>query len=66
MPGKNGIEVVREIRAQDKCVPIIMITTEAEKDHVLEAIQAGISDYVVKPFESDMLRDKLCKFITEA
>src|SRR5438874_9869458 len=44
MPGKNGIEVAREIRALDKKVPIVMVTTEAEKDRVLQAIEVGVSD----------------------
>lgn len=61
MPGKNGLEVVTEIRKQDKDVPIIMVTTEAEKSRVLEAIQAGVSDYLVKPFTADTLREKLEK-----
>ena len=61
MPGKNGLEVIQEIRAQDKDVPIIMVTTEAEKSRVLEAIQAGVSDYLVKPFTADTLKDKLQK-----
>jgi two-component system chemotaxis response regulator CheY len=61
MPGKTGIEVVQEIRAQDPKVPIIMITTEAEKGRVLQAIQAGVSDYLVKPFNADTLREKLAK-----
>jgi two-component system, chemotaxis family, chemotaxis protein CheY len=63
MPGKNGLDVIREIRAQNKDVPIIMITTEAEKRQVLEAIQAGVSDYIVKPFETDVLRTKLERFV---
>ncbi len=61
MPGKNGLEVITEIRAQDANIPIIMVTTEAEKSRVLEAIQAGVSDYLVKPFTADMLREKLEK-----
>jgi two-component system, chemotaxis family, chemotaxis protein CheY len=63
MPGKTGLDVIREIRAMNATVPIIMITTEAEKRRVLEAIQVGVSDYIIKPFEADMLRDKLKKFI---
>lgn len=59
MPGKTGLEVVREIRAIDKKVPIIMVTTEAEKTRVVEAIQAGVSDYLVKPFTADVLKKKL-------
>ncbi len=61
MPGKTGLEVVAEIRAKDANVPIIMITTEAEKGRVLQAIQAGVSDYLVKPFTPDTLREKLEK-----
>lgn len=62
MPGKNGLEVIQEIRKVNKEVPIIMVTTEAEKSRVLEAIQAGVSDYLVKPFTADTLRTKLEKF----
>jgi len=61
MPGKTGLEVVQEIRAKDAKVPIIMITTEAEKGRVLQAIQAGVSDYLVKPFTAETLREKLEK-----
>jgi two-component system chemotaxis response regulator CheY len=61
MPGKSGLEVVQEIRTRDKAVPIIMVTTEAEKGRVLQAIQAGVSDYLVKPFTADTLREKLEK-----
>ena len=62
MPKKNGLDVIREIRAINATVPIIMVTTEAEKTRVLEAIQAGVSDYLVKPFTADTLRQKLEKF----
>ena len=61
MPRKNGLEVIQEVRKVDKDVTIIMVTTEAEKSRVLEAIQAGVSDYLVKPFTADMLREKLEK-----
>lgn len=62
MPKKNGLEVIRDIRALNATVPIIMVTTEAEKTRVMEAIQAGVSDYLVKPFTADTLRQKLEKF----
>jgi two-component system, chemotaxis family, chemotaxis protein CheY len=61
MTGKSGLQVIQAIRAQDKNVPIIMVTTEAEKDRVLQAIEAGVSDYLVKPFTAETLRDKLAK-----
>ena len=61
MPGKSGLEVIQEIRKIDKDVKIMMVTTEAEKSRVMEAIQAGVSDYLVKPFTADTLREKLEK-----
>ena len=61
MSGKNGLEVITEIRKVDAKVPIIMVTTEAEKSRVLQAVQAGVSDYLVKPFTADTLREKLKK-----
>ncbi|MEX2185656.1 MAG: response regulator [Pirellulales bacterium] len=61
MPGKSGLEVIQAIRQTNKEVPILMVTTEAEKSRVLEAIQAGVSDYLVKPFTADTLREKLAK-----
>jgi len=61
MPVKNGLEVVQEIRAQDPNVKIMMVTTEAEKSRVLQAIEAGVSDYLVKPFTAETLREKLQK-----
>lgn len=64
MPNKTGIELTREIRATGSQVPIYMITTEGEKSRVLEAIQAGISDFLVKPFTADNLREKLQKYAT--
>jgi two-component system, chemotaxis family, chemotaxis protein CheY len=62
MRGKSGLELVHEIRALDQRVPIVMITTEAEKSRVLEAISAGVSDYLIKPFTTDLLRSKLEQF----
>lgn len=61
MPAKSGLEVIQEIRTINKTVPIIMVTTEAEKSRVMEAIQAGVSDYLIKPFTAETLREKLEK-----
>jgi len=63
MPNKTGLQVIEEIRVKDSQVPIIMVTTEAEKRRVLEAIQAGVSDYIIKPFDADTLRAKLDKVL---
>lgn len=62
MPNKSGIELTADIRATGSQVPIFMVTTEGEKTRVLEAIGAGITDYLVKPFSADMLREKLMKY----
>lgn len=64
MPEKSGLDVVVEIRALGSQVPIIMVTTEAQKGQVIAAIRAGVNDYLTKPFEADDLRAKLNKFVT--
>ena len=63
MPGKTGLEVIQSIRAAGSTVPIIMITTESEKRRVLAAIEAGVTDYLVKPFEAEALRKKIEKHV---
>jgi two-component system chemotaxis response regulator CheY len=55
--------VLQSIRGGGSKVPVIMITTEAEASRVKEAIQAGVTDYLAKPFETDMLKQKLDKFV---
>ncbi len=59
MPNMDGITLVRKIRETDKQLPLIMVTTEAEKRRVIEAIQAGVSNYVVKPFTAQTLAEKI-------
>ncbi len=53
MPGKDGIRLCRELRALDCCarVPIVMLTAMATREHVGAALQAGATDYLVKPFD---------------
>lgn len=59
MPNMDGITLVRKIRETDKKIPLIMCTTEAEKTRVLEAIKAGVNNYVVKPFTGETLAEKI-------
>lgn len=59
MPNMLGIDAVRAIRAAGKTMPIIMVTTEAEKSRVLEALKAGANNYIIKPFEPDAIVDKI-------
>lgn len=66
MPVMNGLELVQAIRGTGNRVPIVMVTTKSERENVLEAIQAGINDYVVKPFERENLREKLDRLVALA
>jgi two-component system chemotaxis response regulator CheY len=61
MPNMDGITLVRKIRETNKSVPIIMCTTEAEKSRVLEAVKAGVNNYIVKPFTAESLGDKIAQ-----
>lgn len=55
MPNMDGMTFLKTYRSQGQKTPIIMVTTEAEKPRVIEAIKAGVNNYVVKPFTPDML-----------
>ncbi len=55
MPNMNGLEFLKAFRASGATAPVIMVTTEAEKPRVIEAIKNGANDYVVKPFTPDVL-----------
>lgn len=61
MPGMNGIELLRWMRATDgqKKIPFLMVTAEAKRENIVEAIQAGVSNYVVKPFTKQVLAEKI-------
>ncbi len=63
MPGRTGLEVLKEIRKTDAKIPVIMITTEADKSRVMEAVEAGATNYLVKPFTAEMFKEKLEKYI---
>jgi len=59
MPNMDGLTFVKTYRQQDKTTPMIMVTTEAEKSRVIEAIKAGVNNYVVKPFTPDLLGQRI-------
>ncbi len=59
MPEMLGIDALIAIRARGDQVPIIMVTTEAEKRRVLDALKAGANNYVIKPFVKDALLTKI-------
>lgn len=61
MPNVNGLELTREIRNHPERgeLPILMITTRGMKEDVMDAMQARVNNYVVKPFTPDVLREKI-------
>lgn len=59
MPNMDGLTLVRKVRETDKDVLILMVTTEAEKTRVIDAIKAGVNNYLVKPFTADVLSEKI-------
>jgi two-component system, chemotaxis family, chemotaxis protein CheY len=63
MPGPSGVDILKTLRAEGCRTPIIMVTAKNERVDVLRAIHAGASDYVVKPFEPDVLRQKATKWL---
>jgi CheY-like chemotaxis protein len=63
MPGMDGIELAGKIRGLGHMAPIVFITGNADKSYVLRAINAGSSDFIVKPFNSDNVVNRLKKFL---
>jgi two-component system chemotaxis response regulator CheY len=63
MPGMQGIELVKAVRNDPelKHIPILMVTAEAKRDQIIEAAQAGVNGYIVKPFTAGTLKEKIEK-----
>ncbi|MBH0198469.1 MAG: chemotaxis protein CheY [Nitrospira sp.] len=63
MPVMTGIDLLRAIRAdaQLKAIPVLMVTAEAQQANLVDAIQAGVSNYIVKPFTAETMQEKLQK-----
>lgn len=59
MPNLSGLEALKLIRASGSKTPVIMVTTEAERSRVIDAIKAGASNYIVKPFKPETLVAKV-------
>jgi two-component system, chemotaxis family, chemotaxis protein CheY len=59
MPNMLGIDAIKAIRAAGHTMPIIMVTTEAEKSRVIDALKAGATNYVIKPFEPATIVSKI-------
>ena len=63
MPRMEGIDLVKAVRADEdlKKIPILMVTAEASREKIIEAAQAGINDFIVKPFKPETLKEKIEK-----
>ena len=63
MPGMTGIDLLKTVRSDDKLntLPVLMVTAEAKRDQIVEAAQAGVNGYVVKPFTAAVLKEKIDK-----
>lgn len=61
MPNMTGLELLKSCKADPKFkdVPFMLVTAESEKDQIIEAAKAGVSEYVVKPFNAATLKEKL-------
>ena len=67
MPNMTGIDLLRKVRAtpQIKDIPFLMVTAEAKQENIVEAIKAGVSNYIVKPFTVATLDEKVKKIFKE-
>lgn len=61
MPEMNGIDFIKAVRSTNgsKDVPVLMVTTNAAKDDIVEALRAGVNNYVVKPFTAETIKEKI-------
>ena len=67
MPKMNGLELLKAVRTEAGIsnTPFIMITAEAEKENIVQAVQCGVSNFIVKPFTAEVLRQKINKVFGE-
>ncbi len=63
MPKMSGIELLRKVRASEEFadIPFLMVTAEGQQENVIEAVQAGVSNYIVKPFTPETFEQKIKK-----
>ncbi len=63
MPGMSGIDLLKAVRNDEKIksLPVLMVTAESKRDQIVEAAQAGVNGYIVKPFTATTLKEKIDK-----
>ena len=65
MPVMDGLTFVKELRKRDSQAPIIMLTAANDRADVVTAIEAGVNDYLIKPFTAEDMRKKLLKMLSK-
>jgi len=65
MPGMPGLDLLKAVRADARLgkMPVLMLTAEAKREQIIEAAQAGVSGYVIKPFTAATLKEKIDKIL---
>ncbi|MCD6288723.1 MAG: response regulator, partial [Candidatus Hydrogenedentes bacterium] len=66
MPNMLGIDALKQIRANGKTMPVLMVTTEAEKSRVIEALKSGATNYIIKPFQPQDIVGKIKNVIVKS
>ncbi len=66
MPKLLGIDVLRRLRGGGMQTPIVIVTTEANRAHILEAVKAGVSNYIIKPFQKDTFLTRVQQTLDKA
>ena len=63
MPGMQGIDLLKAVRADEdlKTLPVLMVTAESRREQIVEAAEAGVNGYIVKPFTAETLQEKIEK-----
>jgi two-component system chemotaxis response regulator CheY len=68
MPGMPGLDLLKAVRANARLakLPVLMVTAEAKREQIVEAVQAGVNGYIIKPFTAEVLKEKLAKILNTA
>ena len=67
MPGMDGLTLLKTVRADEQLVdlPVLMVTAEAKREQIVDAAEAGVDAYIVKPFTAQTLKDKIDKIFRQ-
>ena len=65
MPNMPGLQLLKEVRSDARLaqLPVLMVTAEAKREQIIEAAQAGVNGYIIKPFTAETLKEKLAKIL---